>query len=170
MKQKLAVARAMLHRPEILFLDEPTAGLDPVAAASLRETLGGLVRDEGLTVFLTTHNLTEAEKLCPLVGVINRGKLVALDRPDSLSSRDNAITLEITGPVLPETGIAAIRSLESVSSVTAAPGGISITTTDGRDATPYIRVILEHGGSIEEVRWLANLEDVFLKLVEENAI
>ena len=62
MKQKLAVARALLHRPALLFLDEPTAGLDPVAAAALRDELGTLVSREGVTVFLTTHNLAEAER------------------------------------------------------------------------------------------------------------
>jgi ABC-2 type transport system ATP-binding protein len=64
MKQKLAVARAMLHRPPLIFLDEPTAGLDPAAAAGLRDDLARLVDQEGTTVFLTTHNLAEAEKVC----------------------------------------------------------------------------------------------------------
>ncbi len=72
MKQKLAVCRAILHRPSLLFLDEPTAGLDPIASAALRDEIAGLVSSEGLTVFLTTHNLTEAEKLCSMIGVINR--------------------------------------------------------------------------------------------------
>ncbi len=77
MKQKLAVARAILHRPEVIFLDEPTSGLDPVAAASLREELAALVQREGVTVFLTTHNLSEAEKLCSRAAVIHNGKLLA---------------------------------------------------------------------------------------------
>ena len=70
MKQKLAVARAMLHRPQIIFLDEPTAGLDPIAAVALRDELAALVQQQGVTVFLTTHNLAEAEKLCQQVAVI----------------------------------------------------------------------------------------------------
>jgi ABC-2 type transport system ATP-binding protein len=73
MKQKLAVARALFHRPPLIFLDEPTAGFDPVAAASLRTDLAALVSREGVTVFLNTHNLTEAEKLCAQVGVIRNG-------------------------------------------------------------------------------------------------
>src|SRR5438067_12940953 len=77
MKQKLAVARALLARPELVFLDEPTAGLDPVAAAQLRDDLDKLARAEGLTVFLTTHNLAEAEHLCARVAVIRDGKLLA---------------------------------------------------------------------------------------------
>ena len=74
MKQKLAVARTLFHRPELVFLDEPTAGLDPVAAAALRDDLSSLAAREGVTIFLNTHNLAEAEKLCQRVGVINRGQ------------------------------------------------------------------------------------------------
>ena len=84
MKKKLAVVRAMLHRPALLFLDEPSAGLDPVAAAGLREELASVVRREGVTVFLTTHNLSEAERLCSKVAVIRNGKLLAQGRPDEL--------------------------------------------------------------------------------------
>ncbi len=78
MKQKLAVARALLHRPQLVFLDEPTAGLDPLAAVALREELGQLARKEGVTIFLNTHYLAEAEKLCDLVGVIHDGRLVTV--------------------------------------------------------------------------------------------
>ena len=84
MKQKLAVARALLHRPQLIFLDEPTAGLDPLAAAALRKDLAGLAASEGVTVFLTTHNLSEAEKLCSLVAVIRDGRLLALGAPGEL--------------------------------------------------------------------------------------
>ena len=87
MKQKLAVARALLHRPQLIFLDEPTAGLDPIAAAALREDLVRLAASEGLTVFLTTHNLSEAEKLCHRVGVIRQGELLAVGSPDELRAR-----------------------------------------------------------------------------------
>src|SRR5262249_48368277 len=87
MKQKLAVARALFHHPPLIFLDEPTAGFDPVAAMALHNDLAGLVAREGVTVFLTTHNLTEAEKLCAQVGVIRQGKLLAIGSPDELRGR-----------------------------------------------------------------------------------
>ena len=85
MKQKLAIARALFHRPSLLFLDEPTAGLDPVAAAALRQDLLTLAEADGVTVFLTTHNLSEAEKICSLVGVIREGKLIACNPPSEIS-------------------------------------------------------------------------------------
>src|SRR5258708_39315326 len=87
MKQKLAVARALLHHPPLVFLDEPTAGFDPVAAAALRGDLASRVAREGVTVFLNTHHLTEAEKLCAQVGVIRHGKLLTVGNPDVLRLR-----------------------------------------------------------------------------------
>src|SRR6185503_5792502 len=97
MKQKIAIARALLHRPPLVFLDEPTAGLDPIAAAALHADLTSLVANEGVTVFLNTHNLAEAEKLCALVGVIRNGKLVAIGSPDELRFRNSVHRVEIMG-------------------------------------------------------------------------
>jgi len=95
MKQKLAIARAILHRPDLVFLDEPTSGLDALAAARLREDLASLVRREGITVFLTTHNLSEAEKLCSRVAVIHNGKLLAQGTPDELRSKVGSTTASL---------------------------------------------------------------------------
>src|SRR5438034_11730511 len=74
MLQKLAIARALLHRPSLIFLDESTNGLDPMAAAALREELLKLAAREGRTVFITTHNLAEAERMCDRIGIIRNGK------------------------------------------------------------------------------------------------
>jgi ABC-2 type transport system ATP-binding protein len=94
MKQKLAIARAVLHRPGLVFLDEPTAGLDPVAANGLRKDLAALVSQQGATIFLTTHNMAEAEKLCSLVAVIRQGRLVAVGNPSDLRTRAGQGSLE----------------------------------------------------------------------------
>ena len=87
MKQRLALARALLHKPELLFLDEPTAGLDPVASRRVHELIMRLSQEERRTVFLCTHNLTEAQKLCDRVAVLEHGRLVALGTPAELASR-----------------------------------------------------------------------------------
>src|SRR5262249_29648004 len=97
MKQKLAIARVLLHRPALIFLDEPTAGLDPLAAAALRDDLAALARREGVTVFLTTHNLSEAEKLCARVAVIRRGRLLAEGAPEELRVRKSRQRVEVEG-------------------------------------------------------------------------
>ncbi len=94
MKQRLAVARAMLHRPQLLFLDEPTAGLDVLAATALRDDLSALVARRGITVFLTTHNMPEAERLCSQVAVIRQGRLVDVGPPAELRAKAGRPNLE----------------------------------------------------------------------------
>jgi ABC-2 type transport system ATP-binding protein len=86
MKQRLAIARAMMARPELVFLDEPTAGLDPMAARELRNELTQLVANHQTTLFITTHNLNEAERLCDTVAVLHRGRLLACGSPAQLAA------------------------------------------------------------------------------------
>lgn len=87
MKQRLALARALLHEPELLFLDEPTAGLDPAAARKVHDLIQQLSEERGRTVFLCTHNLVEAQKLCDRVAVLEHGHLVALGTPAALAQQ-----------------------------------------------------------------------------------
>jgi ABC-2 type transport system ATP-binding protein len=96
MKRALTIAAALAHRPPLIFLDEPTTGLDVMSARSLRRMVAGL-RDEGVTVFLTTHYLEEAERLCDRVAVIVKGRIVALDTVDGLKAAvQRKPTVEIT--------------------------------------------------------------------------
>lgn len=87
MKQRLALARALLHVPDLIFLDEPAAGLDPVATRQLHDLILRLSRQEGRTVFLCTHNLAEAQRLCDRVAVLQQGRLLALGTPSELARR-----------------------------------------------------------------------------------
>jgi ABC-2 type transport system ATP-binding protein len=87
MKQRLAIARALVHRPELIFLDEPTSGLDPVLARDVHTLIKQLSQEEGRTIFLCTHNLDEAQHLCNRVGVMEHGKLVALGTPADLAAK-----------------------------------------------------------------------------------
>jgi ABC-2 type transport system ATP-binding protein len=84
MKQRLALARSLLHNPEMLFFDEPTSGLDPVSSRTVNQLILRLSREEGRTLFLCTHNLAEAQQVCDRVGVMEHGKLVALGTPGEL--------------------------------------------------------------------------------------
>ena len=86
MKQRLMLAQAILHKPKLLFLDEPTASLDPGTARQIRDLLRAL-NDQGTTIFLTTHNMEEADKLCSRVAFLNLGKIVVCDTPDALKLR-----------------------------------------------------------------------------------
>jgi len=96
MKRALTIAAALPHRPALLFLDEPTTGLDVVSARNLRRMIAGL-REEGVTVFLTTHYLEEAERLCDRIALIVRGRIVALDTVDGLKAQvQGATAVEVT--------------------------------------------------------------------------
>ncbi|MCE5251032.1 ABC transporter ATP-binding protein [bacterium] len=168
MKQKLAVSRAILHRPSLLFLDEPTAGLDPLAAAALRDDLVNLVRHEGLTVFLTTHNLTEAEKLCPMVGVINRGRLLTIGHPDELRTRAGKAHIEVTGRGFTGEVLDRLRALREVVSAEITDSRLVITLDGDVPTAPLVRQMVQDGVDIEEIhKGAVSLEEAFLKLMEE---
>jgi ABC-2 type transport system ATP-binding protein len=167
MKQKLAVARALLHRPSLLFLDEPTAGLDPVAAATLRDELGTLVQREGVTVFLTTHNLVEAERLCSRVAVIKQGRLLAVGHPDELKA-SRSTRAEITGRGFNEAMLALLRGRPGVVRAQLQNGRIVLELAESAETAPLVGLIVQSGGLVEEVRKdKGSLEDVFLTLMEE---
>jgi len=167
MKQKLAIARAMLHYPPLIFLDEPTAGLDPQAAAALRDELQAVVAREGVTVFLTTHNLAEAEKLCQLLGVIRQGKLLALGHPDDLRAAVGT-QIKITGRGFTPNILDLLRSQPVVSALQLQHECLTITLHKLTSAAPLVSMLVNAGVEIEEVRkGSASLEEVFLTLMEQ---
>jgi ABC-2 type transport system ATP-binding protein len=167
MKQKLAVARAVLHRPDLVFLDEPTSGLDPVSTVSLREDLSALAVQEGVTVFLTTHNLNEAERLCSQVGVIRAGKLLAVGSPESLRARRDTGRVEITTTSSPdEEVLALLRARSDVRSVSSEDGRLTLSLAPGTSAAPIVALLVQQAVGVEEVRKArATLEDAFLDLM-----
>lgn len=172
MKQKLAIARAMLHRPELLFLDEPTAGLDPIAAAALRDDLATLVSREQVTVFLTTHNLAEAEVLCAEVGVLRAGKLLAVGTPQEVRSGSRRAQVEIAGRGFSDVLVSMVGRRPEVRSVRIAEAGarLAIELRQDADVAGVVAAIVGGGGEVEEVRrGSATLEDAFRALVEEAA-
>ena len=170
MRQKCAVARVLLHRPRLVFLDEPTAGLDPVASASLRTDIANLARQDGTTVFLTTHNLVEAEKLCALVGVIRSGRLIALGHPDELRKNASRTSVEITGSGFSDDIVKKIECRPEVTGIARVDNGIVIGLDGDSPAAPLVSLIVDSGALVEEVhRKTPSLEDAFLKLMEEES-
>ena len=168
MKQKLAVARALFHHPPLIFLDEPTAGFDPVAAAALRNDLASLVAREGVTVFLTTHNLTEAEKLCAQVGVIRQGKLLTVGAPDELRARTGGPQAEIVGHGFTEQMLATLRERPEVAHADLHDSHLLLELRGESEMGPLVSLLVHAGAEVEEVRrGKASLEDVFLTLMEE---
>ena len=168
MKQKLALSRAMLHRPPLVFLDEPTAGLDVVAATAVRDDLEALAAHEGVTVFLTTHNMAEVERLCGQVAVIRDGKLVAIGHPDELRARAGGPSLEILGRGFDDNVLTLLRANPGVVAAEVLNEHLTIDLRDGVDAAPLISLVVSAGIQVEEVRRSkASLEEVFLTLMEE---
>ena len=166
MKQKLAIARAVLHRPPLVFLDEPTAGLDPVASASLRDDLVKLAQQEGVTIFLTTHNLAEAERLCALVGVIRKGQLLDFGAPQALRAARGAPVVHVTGTGLHDAILEALASSPVVAGVERRGDGIAVHIAPDGDVPTIVAWLVTHGVRVEEVRRdRASFEDVFLELV-----
>lgn len=168
MQQKLAIARALLHRPRLVFLDEPTAGLDVPSAADVRDHLEHLVADEGVTVFLTTHNMVEAERLCSRVAVVRRGRLLAVGSPSDLRSRAAAPAIRITGTGLDESVAARLEGQPGVQGIEAHGNALTLLVSPDMDTSALLAAVLEAGGRVDEVRRdAASLEDVFLALIEE---
>ena len=168
MKQKLALARVLLHRPSLVFLDEPTAGLDVVAAAEVRDDLAALAASEGVTVFLTTHNMTEAEKLCSQVAVIRAGKLVAEGHPDELRARTGTPRIEVVGNGFSEEALALLGARPEVAATEVQNHHLVIDLREETDVAPLVSLLVGAGVQVEEVRRdQASLEDVFLTLMEE---
>jgi ABC-2 type transport system ATP-binding protein len=169
MKQKLAMARALLHRPALLFLDEPTAGLDPAAAAQLRDDLENLVNREGVTVFLNTHNLAEAERLCQQIGIIRQGKLVANGSPTELRVQASNPRVVITGRGFSPELVQGLRSRSGIVSAELQEERLVVQFSEAFETAPLVSELVKSGAQVEEViKTQSSLEDVFLSLVNED--
>ena len=168
MKQKLALARVLLHRPSLVLLDEPTAGLDVVAATAIRDDLELLAAQEGVTVFLTTHNMAEAERLCSQVAVIREGKLVAIGHPDELRARAGGPRVEIFGRGFNERALTSLRARPEISMVEVENGHMVVDLRAEMDVGLMVTLMVSAGVQVDEVRrGKASLEEVFLTLMEE---
>ena len=166
MKQKLAIARALLHEPRILFLDEPTSALDPEAAHLVREFIAEL-REEGRTIFLCTHNLDEADRLCDRIGVF-KTRLLVVDTPSSLRSsmfgRKVVFHLSCADDGLAES----VGKLPYVKESRLMENKLLVTLDDPEIHNPeIIRLLVSAGADIQFVGELRHsLEDVYLQLVK----
>jgi ABC-2 type transport system ATP-binding protein len=168
MQQRLALARALVHRPALVFLDEPTAGLDVMAAAAVRTDLADLAEREGVTIFLTTHNMTEAERLCSVVAVVRNGRLLAIGSPAELRARSGSPRVEIFGKGFDERVVAVLRAQPEVSTLERTNGHLTMELAERAEPGPLVSLLVREGAEVDEVRrGRASLEDVFVTLMEE---
>jgi ABC-2 type transport system ATP-binding protein len=167
MKQKMAIARAALHEPRIMFLDEPTTGLDPDAAKTVREFINTL-RGEGRTVFLCTHNLDEADRLCDRIAFF-RHKVIRIDTPDHLRAELYGRATEFRLMPSPRAeDLVRVRAVEGVRDAHLENGSIIVEAADPLRTNPLlVRALIEGGAQIAFVtERKAHLEDVYLRIVE----
>jgi ABC-2 type transport system ATP-binding protein len=161
MQRKLDVAMGLMHRPAVLFLDEPTTGLDPEARAELWAEIGGLARDEGLTVLLTTHYLEEADRLADRLVIVDRGRIVAEGTAEQLKSelRGDALVVELA------TAPGALPRLAGVREVTVEGRTLRARVDDGARAVPAVLAELEAAGLVPASVTVArpSLDDVYLR-------
>jgi ABC-2 type transport system ATP-binding protein len=169
MKQRLALARALLHKPQVLFLDEPTAALDPVATRHVHALVETLARREGCTVFICTHNLVEAQRLCDRVAVMERGRLVALGTPPELT-RQYVKRLDVDLEVDPAQIDLALQTLQQFPQLVSGPPkrekDTLILTLSGWESIPeLLSILVQHGLRVYRLApQEANLEEVYFAL------
>jgi ABC-2 type transport system ATP-binding protein len=170
MRQRLHIARGLLHDPEILFLDEPTIGLDPVGAREVRETIAGL-RDQGKTILLTTHYMYEADELCERMAVISGGQFVGEGTPSELKARvlDRTV-IEIETFGIDEAVTEHVRQIEGVASVSTETRDqamvLLVQSRVGAEIVPLLLRELEGNTIGKVITREPTLEDAYVELVQ----
>jgi len=172
MKQKLAIVRATVHMPPVLFLDEPTAGLDPESAKEIRDLMAQLSQREKCTILLSTHHLEDAEKLCRRVMIMNKGRCLLIGTPDGLREKISSKPVIQVGLVQVTSRIVeAVKANSKVKEVEIEQQGTTmllVSVEDARLATPEIvRAIVEAEGCVLSVNvFRPSLEEAYLKLIK----
>ncbi|MEU9786056.1 ATP-binding cassette domain-containing protein [Streptomyces phaeochromogenes] len=170
MQRRLDVALGLVHRPEVLFLDEPTTGLDPEARTAMWDEIARLAGAEGLTILLTTHYLEEADRLAGHIAIVDRGRVVVEGTPDALKGelRGDAVHVELRHPV-GEAGrtllTGALTALPGVYEALLDGRRISVRAEDGAAAVPALLAALERAGVAVSAATVArpSLDDVYLR-------
>ncbi len=171
MKQKLHIARGILHRPQILFLDEPTIGLDPKSARATRKLIRSLVAD-GVTIFLTTHYMFEAEELCPKLAILSKGRIVARNSVDGLRTLVGGDrTLEAEAYGFEDREFEALKALPGVSKIVPEEFGpvtrLTLRVRTQETTLDQVRAVLPGHPELSVRERRTSLEDVYLDLVDE---
>ena len=153
MKQRLALARALIHKPPLLFLDEPTSGLDPEAAQQVNDLIADLTIENGQTVVLATHNLTEAQRLCDRVAIMNKGKILALGSLPDLSRKLWPVTwVDITLYKAPSVNVSAkLKTQRGVIQVLVKNESLALQVENENVIPDVVRYLVEHGELILKV-------------------
>ena len=164
MKRRLDLAAALIHNPQVLFLDEPTTGLDPISRSRIWEEVRSINRDLGVTIFLTTQYLEEADALAHRVGIIDRGKLAIQGPPSDLKRArgSDLIIMRVDGEV--DAGVQALKAIAQVESVESHGQEVTVSVSNGAALISTVTLVLgQHGIAVQELTLRTpTLDDVFL--------
>jgi ABC-2 type transport system ATP-binding protein len=167
MKRKLDVAMGLVHRPRVLFLDEPTTGLDPEARANLWQEIGQLSKDEGMTILLTTHYLEEADRLADRLAIVDRGRIVAEGSPEELKAelKGDALHIELHELAQADQASSLVQALAGVREPVSDGRSLRIRADSGEQAVPRVLSTLEAAGIGVAAVTVSrpSLEDVYLR-------
>lgn len=166
MKRRINIAVALLHNPKILFLDEPSTGVDPQSRKRIYDTIQELNR-QGMTVLLTTHQMEDAEKLCHRIAIVDKGKLIALDTPDGLLKLvGESDIIQVEAKEIPQASVEAIRQIGDVRKVSMDSGKMTVQLHHGRELLAgIIDTLTSSGTRVESIRIKEpDLESLFLHL------
>ena len=166
MRRRLDLAASLMHNPQLLFLDEPTTGLDPTSRARVWDEVRALNEQLGTTIFLTTQYLEEADELCDRVGIINAGRIVGEGTPDDLKRSVGADVIQVRLASDPHPAVEALQGLDCVDHVDIGPHGVLVSVSSGAAAVSPVAVALDNiGASVAELTLRTpTLDDVFLEL------
>ena len=170
MKQKLAIARALIHSPEILYLDEPTSGLDPKSSKDIRDLMEALTENQKQTILLSTHRLEDAERLCDKVMIINKGQPITVSSPRDLRKRfSSGQEVQVGFTMLDDDLVSMVRELPMVVNLTveASENRLSISLQAEQDTPSLVKALVEYGAQISYVKPMeTSLEEAYLELME----
>lgn len=168
MRQKLAVARALIHEPQILFLDEPTTGLDPEASKTVRDFIEEL-KAEGRTIFMTTHNLDEAEKLCDRVGIFQQ-RLLTVDSPTNLREKMYGRRVVFHLRELQPAWVDLVSNISGTGNIEVAENKLVVSLKDPEESNPeIIRVLVMAGAQVQFVGEIRHsLEQIYLEMLNSS--
>lgn len=168
MKRKLALARAIMHQPDILFLDEPSAGLDPEAQKMVRDLLIQLSQERNITIFLNSHDLDEVQRICSRVVIIQGGRIITNDTLENL--REPSPKIEIIFPDDENTkhALSLLRTIDYISIVSQKKTSVVATLREERRPSELLTFLIEQSVKVEEIKKVSrSLEDVYLEAVHQ---
>lgn len=168
MLQRVGLAQALINEPEIVFMDEPMSGLDPVGRREIRELIAGL-RDKGTTIFMSTHILSDIEALCDEVAILRKGKLSASGSLNELLSREDTRALEISVQGVSADAIREEIEFIAGATLTSKPNGANILVLDESDIDAVLEVTRQKGGRLASIHPVKqSLEELFVRETDSN--